>query len=225
VADAKLYTEKTAITAADMLNDRVVPFFDEEGIPLMLILTDRGTEYCGTLENHAYELFLSTEGIDHTKYKAYTPQTNVICERLHKTVKNEFYDSALRKKIYTSLEDLQTDVDVWLRHYNRERPHSGRYCCGKTPMQTFRECKDVAVDKTNQLAYDKGAFDSCQLSLLRQPGGLEICCRQIKYCSVQPENFREDYAIYYDKAQNILPASKQNVSLRIFRQAAIFRIA
>jgi hypothetical protein len=66
----------------------------------------------------------------------------------------------LQKKIYTSLEDLQTDVDAWLRHYNRERLHSGRYCCGKTPMQTFRECKNVAVDKTNQLAYDKVAFDS-----------------------------------------------------------------
>jgi transposase InsO family protein len=79
-----------------MLNDRVVPFFDGQEIPLMRILTDRGTEYCGTLENHAFELFLSIEGIDHTKTKIYTPQTNGICERFHKTMKNEFYDSALR---------------------------------------------------------------------------------------------------------------------------------
>ncbi len=61
VALAKLYIEKTAITAADMLNDRVVPFFDEQGIPLSRILTDRGTEYCGKLENHSYQLYLAME--------------------------------------------------------------------------------------------------------------------------------------------------------------------
>jgi transposase InsO family protein len=163
VADAKLYAEKSAITAADMLNDRVIPFFEEQGVPLMRILTDRGTEYCGTLENHAYELFLSIEGIDHTKTKAHTPQTNGICERFHKTMKNEFYDSALRKKIYTSLEELQTNVDTWLQYYNHERPHSGKYCYGKSPMQTFREYKDVAIDKSNQLAYHKNASDSRNL--------------------------------------------------------------
>jgi hypothetical protein len=75
VANAKLYTEKTALTAADMLNDRVIPFFEEQEIPPMRTLTDRGTEYCGTLENHAYELFLSIEGIDHSKTKAYPRPT------------------------------------------------------------------------------------------------------------------------------------------------------
>jgi hypothetical protein len=129
----------------------------------MRILTDRGTEYCGTLENHAYELFLSLKGVDHTKTKAYTPQTNGICERFHKTMKNEFYDSALRKKICTSLEELQTDVDAWLRHYNNDRPHSGKYCFGKTPLQTFRECKNLAIDKSNQLAYAKSSFNNRNL--------------------------------------------------------------
>jgi hypothetical protein len=160
VADAKLYTEKSAITAADMLNDRVVPFFNGLEIPLMRTLTDRGTEYCRTLENHAFELFLSIERIDHTKTKAYTPQTNGICERFHKTMKNEFYDSALRKKIYTSLEELQTDVDSWLQYYNHERPHGGKYRCGRPPMQTFNEGKHTVIDKSNQLAYHKNASDN-----------------------------------------------------------------
>jgi hypothetical protein len=132
----------------------------KQEIPLMRILTDRGTEYCGTLENHAYELFLSIEGIDHSKIRAYTPQTNGICERFHKTMKNEFYDSALRKKIYTSLEKLQTDVDSWLQHYNHERPHSRKYCLDKTPMQTFNEGKRIAIDRSNQLAYHKNASDN-----------------------------------------------------------------
>jgi hypothetical protein len=159
VADAKVYTEKTAITAADMLNDRVVPFYDQEGIPLMRILTDRGSEFCGKLENHAFELFLHIEDIDHSRTKAYSPQTNGICERFQ-TMKNEFYDTALRKKIYSSLKELQQDVDVWLNYYNEERPHSGKYCFGKTPMQTFMDAKKIAIEKSNQLMYNNNQSDS-----------------------------------------------------------------
>lgn len=147
VAAAKLYTDKTAITAADMLNDRVLPFFAEHGIPLLRVLTDRGTEYCGKVEHHAYQLYLALENIDHSKTKAHHPQTNGICERFHKTMKNEFYDIATRKKLYHTVEELQLDVDEWIRKYNEERPHSGKYCYGKTPMQTFLESKKIALDK------------------------------------------------------------------------------
>lgn len=147
VAHAKLYLEKTAITAADMLNDVVVPFFDEQEIPLLRILTDRGTEYCGKVENHSYQLYLAMEDIDHSRTKANSPQTNGICERFHKTMKNEFYDIAFRKKIYRSIEDLQVDVNQWLHKYNEQRPHSGKHCFGKTPMQTFREAKHLALEK------------------------------------------------------------------------------
>lgn len=148
VAQAKLYLEKTAITAADMLNDRVVPFYDEHDVNLLRILTDRGTEYCGKVENHSYQLYLAMEDIDHSKTKANHPQTNGICERFHKTMKNEFYDIAFRKKIYTSIEELQIDVDHWIAKYNEQRPHSGKHCYGKTPMQTFREAKYLATEKT-----------------------------------------------------------------------------
>ena len=148
VAQAKLYLEKTAITAADMLNDRVIPFFDEQQVPLCRILTDRGTEYCGKVESHSYELYLSTEDIDHTRTRANHPQTNGICERFHKTMKNEFYDIAFRKKIYRSIEELQLDVDHWISKYNEQRPHSGKHCYGKTPMQTFGEAKHLALEKT-----------------------------------------------------------------------------
>ena len=148
VAMAKLYIEKTAITAADMLNDQVVPFFDGQGVPLLRILTDRGTEYCGTVERHSYQLYLAMEDIDHSKTKANHPQTNGICERFHRSMKNEFYDIAFRKKIYASLEQLQTDVDQWLAKYNEQRPHSGKHCYGKTPMQTFREARHLVGEKT-----------------------------------------------------------------------------
>jgi hypothetical protein len=147
VAICKLYTDKTAITSADILNDRVIPFFAEYNIPLLRILTDRGTEYCGKVENHAYQLYLAVENIDHSRTKASSPQTNGICERFHKTLKNEFYDIAFRKKIYNTVEELQTDLDHWLSKYNESRPHSGRFCYGKTPMQTFRESLHIAASK------------------------------------------------------------------------------
>jgi transposase InsO family protein len=164
VADAKLYTEKTAITAADMINDRIIPFYQEQGIEILRILTDRGTEYRGKLENHAYELYLSIEGIEHTVTKAYSPQTNGICERFHKTIKNEFYDVAMRKKIYHTVEELQKDLDHWLYHYNHERSHSGKYCYGKTPMQTFRDSKQMALEKSNEAMYLEGVADSSNLA-------------------------------------------------------------
>jgi len=147
VAFAKLYTQKHAITAADMLNDRVCPFFDEYGVSLLRILTDRGTEYCGNRQQHEYQLYLALEDIDHTKTKAKSPQTNGICERFHKTILEEFYQIAFRKKIYATLEELQADLDDWIRYYNQERPHSGRFCYGKTPMQTFHDSLELVKEK------------------------------------------------------------------------------
>ena len=160
VAQAKLYVEKTAITAADMLNDRVIPLFDEHGIDLLRILTDRGTEYCGKVENHSYQLYLAMEDIDHSRTKANHPQTNGICERFHRTMKQEFYDIAFRKKIYTSLDELQIDVDHWIIKYNEQRPHSGKHCYGKTPMQTFQEAKHLATEKIIPVAESSDSLNN-----------------------------------------------------------------
>ncbi len=147
VAFAKLYDRKNALVAAETLNDRVVPFFDQHEVPLLRILTDRGTEYCGNRESHEYQLYLAIEDIDHTRTKAKSPQTNGICERFHRTIQEEFYSTAFRKKLYRTLEELQADLDGWLREYNQERSHSGKYCYGKTPMQTFLDSKRLAQDK------------------------------------------------------------------------------
>src|ERR1700754_4407975 len=114
VAVCKLYDRKTSLTAADLLNDQVVPFFEEHEVPLNRILTDRGTEYCGSPDSHEYELYLAIENIDHTRTKVKSPQTNGIVERLHRTMLSEFYRITFRKKIYTTLTELQTDLDEWL---------------------------------------------------------------------------------------------------------------
>ena len=154
-AAAKLYTTKTPITAADLLNDRVLPFFAEQGMGVLRILTDRGTEYCGKPESHDYQLYLALNDIEHSKTKANHPQTNGICERFHKTILQEFYQVAFRRKIYRSIEDVQSDLDDWIAHYNNERTHQGKICCGRTPMQTLLEAKGVwerkVADLNNQI--------------------------------------------------------------------------
>ena len=147
LAFVKLYDRKNAITAADMLNDRVIPLFEEHGLPLLRILTDRGSEYCGSRESHEYELYLDLENIEHSRTKTKSPQTNGICERFHQTIQNEFYASAFRRKLYESLEQLQADLDAWIESYNAERTHSGEYCYGKTPLQTFIEAAPLAHSK------------------------------------------------------------------------------
>ena len=147
MAFAKLYTTKTPITAADLLNDRVLPFFEHHELPMLRILTDRGTEYCGRAEQHDYQLYLALNNIDHTKTKAKSPRTNGICERFHKTILDEIYKVAFRKKLYADLESLQQDLDEWLVYYNEQRTHQGKMCCGRTPLATLEDGKRIWKEK------------------------------------------------------------------------------
>ncbi|WP_395012057.1 integrase core domain-containing protein, partial [Undibacterium sp.] len=147
VAHCKLYTTKTPITAADLLNDKVLPFYEANELSVLRVLTDRGTEFCGKVEQHDYQLYLAINDIDHTKTKAMSPQTNGICERFHRTILQEFYQVTFRKKIYTTLDELQKDLDAWLIYYNNERTHQGKMCCGRTPMDTLLEGKLIWVEK------------------------------------------------------------------------------
>jgi transposase InsO family protein len=151
VAHCKLYTTKTPIMSADLLNDRVLPFFEENGMGLVRILTDRGTEYCGKVEQHDYELYLAVNDIEHTKTKARHPQTNGICERFHKTILQEFYQITFRKKVYVSLDELQKDLDDWVNYYNHQRTHQGKMCNGKTPIQTMLDGKKIWQEKVGNL--------------------------------------------------------------------------
>ena len=123
------------------------------------MLTDRGTEYCGNPEHHEYELYLALEDIDHSRTKTKSPQTDSIVERFHKTVLDEFYRIAFRKKIYGSIADLQVDLDRLGPKYNEERPHQGRWCFGKTPMQTFLDATPLAKENDRCLIIPDGGTD------------------------------------------------------------------
>ncbi len=147
VAFAKLYTTKTPITSADILNDRVLPFFEQQELPMLRILTDRGTEYCGKPEQHDYQLYLALNDIEHTKTKVRHPQTNGICERFHKTILQEFYQVIFRKKLFGDIDTLQTELDEWMHYYNNVRTHQGKMCCGRTPIETLTDGKKIWREK------------------------------------------------------------------------------
>ncbi len=152
---AKVYGEKNAITAADFLNDKVLPFFDEHGLALLRTLTDRGTEYCGVAETHPYQLFLHLNDIEHTRTKARHPQTNGMTEKLNQTIQEEFYSVAFRKRLYGSMQELQEDLDAFMHLYNTKRTNQGKHCQGRTPMETFLAGKDL---------YRKYVYEEAQLT-------------------------------------------------------------
>jgi transposase InsO family protein len=167
IAQAKLYHTKDAITAADLLNDKVLPMYEEQEVRLLRLLTDRGTEYCSKVENHPFQLYLDLEDIDHTRTKAKSPQTNGICERFHRTIQDEFYSIIFRKKVFTNIEDLQTELDQWIHWYNTERTYSGKHCYGKTPWETLLSSKHLAMEKQlDQLPWREGETSSVDKSLL-----------------------------------------------------------
>ena len=147
VAFAKLYDRKTPITAADLLNDRVVPFFDEHGVKLCRVLTDRGTEYCGTSQAHEYELYLAVEDIDHTRTKTKSPQTNGICERFHRTVLHEFYRVAFRKKIYGASRSCRPTSTPGSPTTTRGARTRAAGATARRPMQTFLDTVPLAKEK------------------------------------------------------------------------------
>ena len=137
VGFAKLYTEKTALTAADFLNDKILPYFDMDHMKVLRMLTDRGTEYGWQNLEHPYQLFLHLSGIEHSRTKARHPQTNGAVERLNQIIQDEFYAVAFRKKLYKSIDEIQADLDAYIEKYNNQRTNQGKRCQGRTPRQTF----------------------------------------------------------------------------------------
>lgn len=156
VGFGKLYSSKLPMTAADVLNDRVLPFFEDQQVPVLRIMTDCGTEYCGSVGTHACELFLALNDIEHTRTKVRSPQTNGICERFHRTVLDESLRVALRRKLYTNVESLQRGLGVFLARYNTERPNRGKHCDGRTQTQTFEDGRKLVEEKTLTTANSGG---------------------------------------------------------------------
>jgi transposase InsO family protein len=116
-----LYASKVPVTAVRVLNEKVLPFFEERECPIVSTLTDNGREYCGRTDGHPFELFLQLEGIE------------------HRTLLDEHFRIQGRIRFYESLEEMQTGLDTYLHVYNYERARQGRNMSGRTPRQAFVE--------------------------------------------------------------------------------------
>jgi transposase InsO family protein len=153
-AFGRLYTSKLPITAVHVLNEDVLPFFEQHEAQINTILSDNGREYCGRPERHPYELFLQLEGIEHRTTRVRRPPSNGFVERLHKTLLDEHFRIKGRQKWYEALGEMQKDLDVYLHYYNHDRAHQGRNMNGRTPYQVFKEGLPITQieEKINQEA-------------------------------------------------------------------------
>jgi len=135
---ARLYTSKMPVTAVQILNNHVLPFFEEQGVKIRTILSDNGREYCGRPDKHPYELFLQLEDIKHRTTRVGRPQSNGFIERFHRTLLEEHLRIKKRTTWYETVEEMQKDLDAYLETYNQRRPHRGRGMEGRTPHAVFK---------------------------------------------------------------------------------------
>jgi transposase InsO family protein len=133
-----LHTSKQPEAAVALVHNDVLPFYAEHQLSVEKILTDNGREFCGT-ELHPFELYLALNGVEHRTTRVRRPQTNGFVERFHQTIQNEFFALKFRETFYTSLEELQADLDAWLQHYNTERPHLGYRNQGLRPSDRLQQ--------------------------------------------------------------------------------------
>ena len=139
VAFSKLYLSKLPMTAVDLLHERVLPFYDAQGVALERILSDNGREYCGRPLHHPFALYCLVQQIEHRTTKVGSPEPNGMVERFHRTLKDECFSLAYRRKHYDSVEALQADLDAFMAFYNSGRAHHGYRTQGRTPLQTFTD--------------------------------------------------------------------------------------
>lgn len=139
LAFAKVYTSKMTITSTDLLYDRVLLFYEALGVKVGAVLTDNGREFCGVKEHHPYELFLQLEDIEHRTTQVRHPRTNGFVERMNRTLLDECFRVQGRQTWYIAPDEIQRDLDRFLRYYNLERSHQGYRLQGRTPAQALME--------------------------------------------------------------------------------------
>ena len=149
----RLYTSKLPLTAVHVLNEDMLPFFEQHEVPVKTILSDNGREFCGRPDRHPYELFLQLEDIEHLTTRVRRPQSNGFVERLRRTLLDEHFRIKGRQKWYESVDEMQKDLNEYLVVYNTRRPHQGRGMNGRTPLKAFMDGvnqKDRAGDKATK---------------------------------------------------------------------------
>ncbi|HYX38111.1 MAG TPA: hypothetical protein VE954_33850 [Oligoflexus sp.] len=114
VGFAKLYPQRTALSAADLLNDRVLPYFDQCGLQVQRIITDFSTEFSGVNKSHPYQVFLHINEIAHVPTSLGQAEAFGMIRQFNHMLQKTFYDAVLKTRRYTSLEELQHDLDAFM---------------------------------------------------------------------------------------------------------------
>src|SRR5690606_21632464 len=152
VGFSRLCVSKQPIHSVALVHEKILPFYDALGIQVQAVLTDNGREFCGRPDQHLYEIYLGAQSIEHRTTERASPWTNGFVERFHRTLKDEFFAKAFREKWYDSLDELQTDLDEFLRFYNERRAHGGYRCQGRTPMETLKSYDEQPIEELDQAA-------------------------------------------------------------------------
>ncbi len=141
---AKVLTgEKSAEAAAAFLEHHVAPAYAEVGIPLQEVVVDGGPEFMAEFRRTCMRL-----GISRHQLPPRSPDLNAFVERFQGTVLHLHYRTAFRYRFYTSAEDIDADLQAWLRFYNFERPHRGYRTKGRRPAEIFyADCPELLVAK------------------------------------------------------------------------------
>ena len=126
------------MTAVQILNNHLLPFFEEHGVQVHTILSDNGREYCGRPDKHPYEFFLQLEDIEHRTTQVGGPQSNGYIQRFHRTFLEEHLRIKGRTTRYETVAEMQKDLDAYLETYNTRRPHRGRGMEGRMPYEVFK---------------------------------------------------------------------------------------
>ena len=121
----------------------MLPFYEALGVKVGAVLTDNGREFCGVPERHPYELLLAMEEIEHRTTKVRNPRTNGFVERMNRTLLDECFRVQGRQIWYIGIDEIQRDLDRFLRYYNLERSHQGYRLKGRTPAQALMEALGI----------------------------------------------------------------------------------
>ena len=154
---ARLYPNKLPITAVHLMNNNVLPTFEQAGANINVVLSDNGGEFRGRPDRHPYELFLQLEQIEHRTTKVRRPQSNGIVERLHRTLLDEHFRVEGRRTWFETIDEMQTALDAYMIAYNTRRPHQGRNMNGRTPQKAFADGLPKPAKTTRKETSQKAA--------------------------------------------------------------------
>jgi hypothetical protein len=115
---AKVYSSQDPLNAVDLLESRVIPFLQGRGEEAKEVFTPRTSEYCGILAKHAFATFLAASHMEHVVMNTRDDPYYHLCEQFYRFLLKEVFQPELRRKFQFSIEELQRDLDEFLRTHN-----------------------------------------------------------------------------------------------------------